>query len=252
MIQLINPIKISSEITSSRIEIPVEYQSTIQNKYEYFNPMDECPIAYGYGKCFENQTNPYVLCCTGESKRGNGQHCMIIDYYNSYDVYKFDSFILIHEIQVTIETKSLKMFNLSNFNTKINYPDFGSVSISISPQYYNIRPFDLRFSYLLFARQVSNEYFILNRFQIEFNKLLLTQNEWKSLAKCTDNINDQTKTHNDINHVNDQLYMFKQNTLEYFFVQNQYGSNVTFNNNKLVMNVNPDLILMTITLENID
>jgi hypothetical protein len=254
-VTLPSPIILQLSIVNSTVQIPLQFQRTLWNKVENFQPIENCPIGNRYGPCF-NSTTPYVLCCMGNANRGNGIHCMIQDS-SRYDVFQMLDTKLIHNVQIlaTAKAKTLE-FDLNQDYTSRSFYDFGQATISIIPRIENVRPTNIRFPWLVFSTENTSltSWFLINRYETNFQQFTRTPQEWKALATCDGQLHDQTATHNDQAHIIDQYYPFRSNTIPLFFTQ--YGRNFAIvpkgDLSLLTMDVKPDTILVQVTLQNIE
>ena len=256
-ILLKNPVHFEAKIVQAKLRIPLKFQKDFYNKYEHFEPTESCPLGYGTAECYNPKTKPpqdgaenYVLCCM-ESKRGTGKHCLRYDYNAKYEGYEMQPFQILHEIHVNLTSNGKStFFQLTNYQPKITIKNFGSVQMII--KYQIQRPNELKFDHILFRDVKFNEWFFINKYQIDFSKLTRSSLEFKAFASCSGIIHSETKTSDDEEFVLDQFYSFRNNSIEKLFEGFGWNIGMLFEDGySIEMDVESDLILLDIHLDNI-
>eukprot|EP01080_Neovahlkampfia_damariscottae_P005638 gene5638-9454_t len=257
LVELSNPVNFFAKIIPAKMRIPLKFQKRFYNKYEHFEATDSCVSDYKIGGCYNSTTNPptdgaenFVLCCL-ETKRGTGQHCLRYDYNSCYEAYEMEPFDIHHEIHVNISSNGRsEFFHLTNNRPKKTIKNFGTVQMSI--KYQIERPHDLKFNYVLFKEEKTENWFFINKYHVDFSKLTKTALEFKAFSKCSDKIHSETKTHHDPFHILDQFFPFKNNSISELF--QPFGRCIRIlklDNYFIEMNVEPDFIFLDTHLDNI-
>jgi hypothetical protein len=259
-VQLENPIFIVANISSSKLHIPLKFQKSLYNKYELFEPLEDCFLGdQSSTGCRDPTTNPpidgeenFILCCL-ESRRGEGNHCLRYNYTQRYDGYEMNPFHVIHNVSVSIMVKGkLKFFELTNSQPKKTFKDFGNFQMTI--HFQKNRPNEFKWRFNIFRDLQSDSWFFIEKFLIDFSKLTRSAREFKAYSSCSDPMHHQTRTHDVEDFVLDQFFPFKNNTLEMLFKKDGNGVNIIQEEGEFVieMNVDPDLIILDVLLDNVE
>jgi hypothetical protein len=259
-VKLQNPIFIFTNISSSKLQIPLKFQKTIFNKFEHFEPLEDCFLGdQSTEGCRDPSKTPpkdgeenFILCCL-ESRRGQGNHCLRYNYTEKYDSYEMSPFNVIHNVKVSVSVKGrLEIFELTNFQPKKTIQNFGNFKMTIN--YQQNRPNDYKWRFNIFRDFQTDSWFFIEKFLVDFSKLTRTAREFKAFSSCSDPIHHQTRTHDVESFVLDQFFSFKNNTLDWLFQKDGNHVNVVNHEGEffIEMEVDPDLIILDFLLENVE